>query len=151
MRQASFSTPYLVIITRAFPRGEKTLLVKDGVVVVHPSRAVDLARIMRRMVVEVHRVGLTADGQRQKSEELCEYLGSGEFRRAFDAVAGTSDELTSLLGKERTWHEHSWAKRQSIYTEIGSRTAAIDARIRTILEKKAPAGGGKVVRLDRAS
>jgi hypothetical protein len=144
-------TQYLVVISRAFPHNEKTLFVKDGVAVVDPARAIDLARIMRRMVVEVHRAALTAEGQQAKSVELCEYLGSSEFRRAFDTVAGSSDQLTELLGKERKWHEQTWAKRQSIYTDIGSRTAAIDARIRTIIEKRAaPARSGKVVRL-RAS
>jgi hypothetical protein len=140
-------TPYLVIISRAFPRNEKTLFVRNGVAVVDPARAIDLARIMRRMVAEVHRATLTADGQQAKSAELCAYLGSTEFRRAFDAVAGSSDELAGLLGKERKWHEQSWAKRQSIYTDIGSKTAAIDAHIRTIIEKRSPSKSAKVVRL----
>ena len=106
---------------------------------------------MRRMVVEVHRAELTADGQQAKGAELCEYLGSGEFRRTFGAVAGSGDELAGLLTKERTWHEHTWAKRQSIYTDIGSKTAAIDARIQTIIERRAPSRRGKVVRLHEAS
>jgi hypothetical protein len=144
-------TPYLVIVSRAFPRNQRTLFVKNGIAVVDPARAVDLARIMRRMVIEVHRATLTTDGQQAKSAELCEYLGSTEFRRAFDTVAGSSDELAGLLGKERKWHEQTWAKRQAIYTDIGSNTSAIDARIRTIIERRTPAKSGKVVRLVRTS
>ena len=144
-------TPYLVIISRAFPRNQKTLFVKDGVAVVDPARAVDLARIMRRMVEEVHRASLTGEGQAAKSVELCEYLGSSDFRRTFDAVSGSSDVLNELLSKERKSHEQTWAKRQAIYNEIGSKTAAIDAHIRTIIEKEAPSKGGKVVKLRRAS
>ena len=72
------NTPYLVIVSRAFPKKEKTLFVENGIVVVDPARAVDLARVMRRMVVEVHRAELTADGQQAKGAELCEYLGSGD-------------------------------------------------------------------------
>ena len=144
-------TPYLVIISRAFPSEQKTLFVKDGVAVVDPARSVDLARIMRRMVVEVHRAELTADGQEAKGAELCAYLGSAEFRRTFDTVAGSGDELAGLLAKERTWHEHSWARRQSIYTEIGSKTAAIDARIQTIVQKRSRSKKAKVVTLHKAS
>ena len=143
----SHKTSYLVIVSCAFPRKQKTLFVKDGVVVVDPARAVDLARIMRRMVVEVHRAELTAEGQQAKSAELCEYLGSTEFRRTFDAVAGSGDKLAGLLSQERKWHENTWAKRQSIYTDIGSKAAAIDARIRTIIEKRTPPQNGKVVKL----
>ncbi|HXZ57009.1 MAG TPA: DUF2130 domain-containing protein, partial [Gaiellaceae bacterium] len=144
-------TPYLVIISRAFPSDQKALFVKDGVAVVDPARAVDLARVMRRMVVEVHRAELTADGQQAKGAELCEYLGSAEFRRTFDAVAGSGDELAGLLAKERTWHEHSWARRQSIYTEISSKTDAIDARIQTIIQRRSSSKNGKVVRLRNVS
>jgi hypothetical protein len=144
-------TPYLVIISRAFPRNQKTLFVKNGVAVVDPARAVDLARIMRRMVEEVHRASLTGEGQAAKSAELCEYLGSSDFRRTFDAVAGSSDVLNELLSKERKSHEQTWTKRQTIYNEIGSKTAAIDARIRMIIEKEAPSKGGKVVKLRHTS
>jgi hypothetical protein len=140
-------TPYVVVISRAFPSKQKTLFVKDGIVVVDPARAVDLALVMRRMVAEVHRAALTAEGQQAKSAELCEYLGSTEFRRAFDVVADSGERLAELLGKERKWHEQTWAKRQSIYTEIGSKTTAIDARISTIIEKRAPSRGAKVVAL----
>ena len=36
-------TPYLVVVSRAFPRNEKTLFVKNGIAVVDPARAVDLS------------------------------------------------------------------------------------------------------------
>jgi hypothetical protein len=129
-------TPYLVIVTQAFKRGEKPLTVKDGVVVVHPTRLIDLAMVMRRMVVEVHRAGLAGAGQAAKSTELCEYLSGVEFRQAFDELSNSSQKLIGLLGKERTWHERDWARRQAIYQDVGRKTAAIDTRIRTIIEKQ---------------
>jgi hypothetical protein len=43
--------------------------------------------------------------------------------------------------EERRSHEQTWAKRQAVYNEIGSKTAAIDARIRTIIEKEAASKG----------
>jgi hypothetical protein len=128
-------TPYLVIVTRAFPRSEKTLFVREGVVVVHPSRVIELAQIMRRMVAEVHRASATSDGKQAKDAELYEYLASADFRQAFETLAQSSDKLGDLLGKERKWHEQTWAKRQAIHNELGSKTTAIDTRIRTIIEK----------------
>ena len=144
-------TPYLVIISRAFPRNEKILCVRDGVVVVHPSRAVDLAHVMRRMVAEVYRASLTAAGQVAKSAELYEYLSSTEFRQSFDALSGSSECLAELLGKEKKWHEQTWAKRQAIYDDIGRKTASVDTRIRTIIEKQPAARNDKVVKLRQAS
>ena len=111
----------LVIVTGAFPRGEKMLCVKDGVVIVHPTRLLDLARVMRRMVKEVHRAALTSDGQDAKGAELCAYLSSVEFRQAFDALAESSDKLAGLLSKERASHERDWAKRQAIIEDLGEK------------------------------
>jgi hypothetical protein len=147
---ATHKTPYLVIITRAFPGSEKTLCVRDGVIVVHPSRAIELAQIMRRMVEQVHRASLTADDKASKDAELYEYLAGADFRQAFETLTASSDKLGELLGKERTWHERSWAKRQAIHNELSSKTTAIDTRIRTIVEKQQPSKT-KVVRLARVS
>jgi hypothetical protein len=142
-------TPYLIIISRAFPRNEKTLCVRDGVVIVHPSRVVDLAKIMRRMVEEVNRASLTAEGEVAKSEELYQYLSSTEFRQVFDSIGECADHLTELLTKERKWHENTWVKRQTAYNELTSKTSAIDARVRTIIEKPKSLTGDldKVVQL----
>jgi hypothetical protein len=144
---ATHKTPYLVIITRAFPRNEKTLCVRDGVVIVHPSRAIELAHIMRRMVQEIHRVALTAEGKALKDAELYAYLTSADFRQAFDGLATSSDKLADLLVKERRWHEQSWARRQAIHNELSSKTTAIDTHIRAIVEKQEAPGTRRAARL----
>jgi hypothetical protein len=129
-------TPFVIVISRCFPKNEKTLFVRDDIVVVAPTRLLDIARIIRRMVVEIHRASLTQDDQAAKSEELYDYLASTQFRQVFDAVAGASDQLTELLGSERKWHERTWAKRQSAYNDIAQKTSAIDGRIRAIVERE---------------
>jgi hypothetical protein len=129
-------TPFAIVISRCFPKNEKTLFVRDDIVVVTPQRLLDIAKIVRRMVIEIHRASLTQDGQAAKSEELYNYLASTEFRQIFDAVAGASDQLTELLGSERKWHERTWAKRQSAYNDIAQKTSAIDGRIRAIVERE---------------
>jgi hypothetical protein len=131
-------TPFVIVISRCFPRNQKTLFVQDDIIVVAPQRVLDIARVVRRMVVEIHRASLTQEDQATKSGELYDYLASTEFRQTFDAVAGCSDQLIELLGSERKWHERTWAKRQSAYNDIAQKTSAIDGRIRAIIER---AGG----------
>jgi hypothetical protein len=129
-------TPFVIVISRCFPRNQKTLFVRDDIIVVAPQRVLDIARVVRKMVVEIHRASLTQEDQVTKSGELYDYLASTEFRQTFDAVAGCSDHLIELLGSERKWHERTWAKRQSAYNEIAQKTSAIDGRIRTIIERE---------------
>ncbi len=103
-------TPYLVIVTWAFPRGEKTLCVKDDIIVVDPMRLIHLAQVIRRWVVEVHRMKRSAEGQAEKEAELFEYLSGTEFRDAFDSLTVSSTTLGRLLSTERTWHERDLGK-----------------------------------------
>ncbi len=128
-------TPHVVIVSRKFRRNEEELCVREDVPIVAPARLVDLARVLRGMVIELHRAGLTNEGQVAKTQELYEYLSGDEFRRAFDALLEAATELGDMLDKERGTHERIWAKRQQIYKEIGGKAAAIDGRVRAIIER----------------
>lgn len=141
-------TPHVVIVSRAFPRSEKMLCVREEVPIVAPARLVDLARVLHGMVIELHRAGLTKEGQAAKTQELYQYLSGDEFRQAFDIVVDASKELSELLNKERSAHERTWSKRQQIYNELGGKAAAIDGRLRTIIERS-DGKRGKVVALAR--
>lgn len=144
-------TSYVVLVSRAFPRNQKDLLTNDGVVVVHPSLLLHVAHIMRSMVAEIHRAGLTAQGQAQKTEELYRYLGGEDFRRTFGSLSIAARNLKDLLDKERDTHQRTWSRRETWYTEIGSVHSAIDERIRGIIEAPTRARGRKVIPLDTAS
>ena len=114
-------TPYLVIVTGAFPRGEKMLCVKDGVVVVHPLRA----HRPRPSHAPHGRGGpprcAYREGRTQKAPSCASTSSSVDFRQTFDTLAHSSDKLAGLLGKERTWHERDWARRQTIYEDVAER------------------------------
>lgn len=144
-------TPHVVIVSRAFPRAEKILCVRDGVPIVAPARIVDLARVLRGMVIELHRAGLSKESQAAKTQELYEYLAGDEFRQAFGVIVDAAKELGDLLGKERTAHERTWAKRQQIYNELGGKSAAIDGRLRAIIERSSSGRKAKVVSLKRTA
>jgi hypothetical protein len=146
--RVTHGTPHVVIVSRAFPRGQKDLCVREDVPLVAPSRFVELARILRAMVIELHRAGLTIEGQSAKTAELYEYLSGDEFRQAFDVIVDASTELAGLLNKERTAHERTWAKRQQVYNELGGKAAAIDGRLRAIIERS-NGKKGKVIALAR--
>ncbi len=128
-------TRHVVIASHTLPGDEKVLCVREDVPIVAPAHLVDLARVMREMVIELHRAGLTRESQAAKTQELYRYLSGDEFRQAFDTVLDASKELSELLSKERSGHERTWAKRQQIYNEIGGKAAAIDGRVRTIIER----------------
>jgi hypothetical protein len=142
-------TCYLVLVTKAFPRSERWICVRDGVVIVHPAYVGYIAEVMRRMVVETHEAGQGAKGHRQKTARLFEYLASNDFRESFTEVLRASDVLHELMRAEKQAHERSWTRREHAYSELGRRTTAIDEALRTIFEGDAHAERGKLVVLRR--
>lgn len=140
-------TPYAIVVSKAFPPKQKTLFVMDDVVVVHPGRVIDLVRVVRRMVVEVHRAGLSAEGQAHKTMLLHRYLTSEEFRQNFDGVIDVGERLKELLQRERKAHQDTWGKREEFYNELADRMNTIDQRIRSIIERAVSNKKAKVVRL----
>ncbi|APR78582.1 Hypothetical protein A7982_03929 [Minicystis rosea] len=134
---------YRMLVTWAFPAGEKDLCVRDGVILAHPSKVVLLADVVRRMVIEVRRAGLTAEGQADKASSLYAYLTGDEFRSTFDGIVGAAEELEKLLRDEKQAHERTWGRRAQVHENLARKTAAIDGSIRGILE--APTAGAKVI------
>ena len=113
---------------------------------VHPAYAVYVAEIVRRIAIEAHRAGLTAEGQAGKTARLYEYLASEEFCQTFDSIVEAADALAGLLQDEKSGHERMWSRREQAYGDLARKTSAIDESIRTILETKVPPTR-KVVRL----
>lgn len=144
-------TPYLILVTRAYPKGEKTVCVRDDVIVVQPALVCAITGIVRRMVIEAHRAGLRTDRHDEKTARLFEYLSSNDFRQTFSAIVAASDGLKSLLSEEKRAHERVWTRREHAYDDLGRKSSAVDEAIRNIIEdtSRAPTNRSlaKVIRL----
>ncbi len=127
-------TPHVVLVSRAFPRNQKDLFWKNDIPIVHPSKAVHLAHVIRRMVIEVHRASLSDQDRARKTAELYRYLSSEDFRRTISDMSETSENLQKYLRDERKLHARIWAKRERGYTILAQRVTTIDEAVREIIE-----------------
>jgi hypothetical protein len=57
-----------VLSTLAFPTGSQQVAVRENLVIVHPARAVAVATLLRKQVVEVHALRLGREGREQKAQ-----------------------------------------------------------------------------------
>lgn len=133
----AYATPYVVLVSRTFPKKEKELAWRDGVVVVSPERAVALAHVIRRWVIQVHRAGISGENSARKTEELYHYVRSQEFRQALSDIVEISEKLNRLLEQERRQHTRLWSRREEAYKDVEERGIAVDEAIRAILERHA--------------
>jgi hypothetical protein len=132
-----YQTRHAIVVSRVLPKDEKGFCVRDGVPVVHPANAVDLARLIRGFVVDVRRAGLSREDVDHKTEELYAYISGSEFQRRISGIVDKSGKLRDLLRKERQNHARIWTKRQQMYDDLGTLATEIDEAVRGIIEQKA--------------
>jgi len=135
---ALYETPYVMIVSRAFPKKEKDFCVVHEIPIVCPSMAVALARVMREGIVAIGRLRLTGAGRDHKAHELLHYLVSDKFETRFKGIADSVDTLREQQKKERNWHENSWETQSSLHDRIDKNHREIDAQLETILRTKQP-------------
>jgi hypothetical protein len=135
---AQYETPYVMIVSRAFPKREKDFCVVNEIPVVRPSMAIALARVRREGIVAIGRLRLTGAGRDHKAHELVRYLVSDKFETRFKGIADSVDNLREQQKKERNWHENSWEAQSSLHDRIDKSHREIDAQLETILTTKRP-------------
>ena len=131
-------TRHLLLVTRAMPKGEDGMFIRDDVAVVGPDYVIYLAHVLRQMVIEADRAGLAGQGKAAKTSQLYEYLAGDEFREHFGAVVKAGGNLTSMLQEEKRAHERTWTRREQAYSELERKAIAVDEAICGIIEAEPP-------------
>ena len=134
---AQYETPYVMIISRVFPKKQRGMCVVEDVPVVEPRLATTLAAVMREGILEIAKHRLTKVGADEKARELYAYVVGNEFQTRFRDMADAVEGLQSIQKAERTWHENQWSKQSRLHAQIESRHREVNAKLQLI----AKAGG----------
>lgn len=140
----TYGTPHVVLVSRAFPKKERDLCWRDGVPVVSPSRAVALAHVIRRFIIQAHRAGLSGRDAGRKTEELYAYIRGEAFKRRLEDIVEISRKLGEGLKAERRQHTRHWTRREKAYADLSYLATEIEETIRSIIERRADESRRKV-------
>jgi len=122
-----------VLVSTAFPAGEKYLTFQKDVVVVHPSIVANVARTLRQViVVRASNVGTPAERD-QKAAELLQFVRGDDFRRSMKAVADAVADLQGIQAKERQTHLKVWESQRSLLQSIEANHVTLNSRVGEIL------------------
>lgn len=138
---------FAVLVSKAFPRAQRELCWREGVVIVHPARAIHLVQVLRRMIILISRAGLSKEDQAHKVKELYEYLRSERFKQTLAAICATAADLGASLRDETQWHERTWARREKAYRLLSRTATQIDESIAQIVERPARRPEAKAARM----
>lgn len=132
-----YETPYVMVVSRVFPKKQRGMCVADDVPVVEPRLAATLAAVMREGILEIAKLRLTRVGADDKARELFAYVVGNEFQTRFRDMADAVEGLQNIQRAERTWHENQWSKQSRLHAQIESRHREVNAKLQLI----AKAGG----------
>ena len=133
--QTQYETPYVIVVSRSFPRKEKGLCILKNIPVVEPHMAVCLASVVRDGIREVASIKTTNTGRNQKAQQLYDYIVSDKFATRFREITESVESLRDNQQKERDWHEDVWQGQTALYDKIDTRRRELDSQIKAIVKK----------------
>jgi hypothetical protein len=136
--RTQYDTRYVVLVTTAFPAGERDFCARDGVLLIHPAKVTCVIDVIRASLLQLAAAGVGTAGRETKGERLLQFVTGDEFKQRVRGVLDAVDDLRNLQGEERKRHEGTWAAQEEAFRCVEQFTGRIHARVRAIAEGRTP-------------
>lgn len=130
--QVAANADYAILATTVFPKGGKEFLVKEKVILVNPARTVEVVRVLRRALVQLHTAKMSNDERTEKKARLYEYINSEAYQQKFAEAGVLAATLLDVEVEEKAQHDRVWKKRgtalrkmQNVVDEVETQIGAI--------------------------
>lgn len=101
---------HAVLSTHAFPSGKRQLHIENSVIIAKPARAIAVAMMLRKHMVEMHALRVSNEERVKKADELYAWIASARFNQFLDSITKAAEELEELQLQERKALEPLWKK-----------------------------------------
>jgi len=115
--QKIHGTNYVLIVSANLPKNAAPNGMygsKDGIILVHPSLVVEVAKQIRTAILEIARLSKSKQDRNGKESKLYEYVISQEFSLLLEKIARTNEKLFLLQSKEEKDHQVLWNTRKDL-------------------------------------
>jgi hypothetical protein len=109
--QVDAKADHAILSTSVFPSAQRDLCIVDGVIVVHPARAIYIVQILRTAMISLHRQGISQQQRRTKMEELYAVITSPEWAAKLAEASRASQGILDLDVEEKKQHDKNWKER----------------------------------------
>jgi hypothetical protein len=130
--QLAEGADFAILSTSVFPAGAQQLHIQDNVIVATPARVPVLVHLLRRQIVDSHRLKLTNAARDEKAEKLLAYVVSPGCSDLLDKIAKLTADMASLDATETAAHQKTWTRRgdlirgvQAVHNEFSTAVSAI--------------------------
>lgn len=108
----------LVIVSQALPDGADKYFYEDGVWICQFSDIYAFTKVLRLLVLEIHKVASYNENRETKMELIYKYLTSNEFAQTFEAIIKGFVELKKSYDDEKMKIQKIWKEREKQFERI---------------------------------
>jgi hypothetical protein len=127
-----------VLITSVYPAGVERMALHEGVWVCSLNEFKGLVQVLRRYILDLHRMRESQQNSGEKMQLLYNYLTSPEFKARVEAIVEGFTEMQSDLNRERKSMMAIWEKRQKQIQKVLVNTTGMYGAIQGFASKDMP-------------
>jgi hypothetical protein len=133
----ALGTDYFIIVSKNLPKEIKNGKCgeKEGILLANPDIVVELAKIIRKAIVQISKQFLCQQDVQTKQVKIYDLIQSREFQRHIEAINEVPKKLSDLQNKEKKDHETLWKKEYAIFEELRNTFNDITTGIDAILDE----------------
>ncbi len=134
-------TDYVIIVSKNLPKkyvknglfGEK-----EGILLCHPCIVVDVARQIRRAIIEICKQSESRKDRENKESKLYDYIRSPEFASTVEKLRDIYQKAADLQDSEEKAHTRLWKERRKLQSQINDTYVGICTGVDCIIQEKLP-------------
>ncbi len=116
--QLALPADHAILASRVFPAGKRQLDVQDDVIILNPARAVVVVELLRRHLVQVHSLRLSAEARTEKMAAVYDFITSDRFSQLLSQIDIQAEKLLDLDVKEQKDHATTWRRRGQLIRSV---------------------------------
>lgn len=109
--------------------------VKDGILLVHPAIIIEVVKLVRSNLIEIHTKRTTQESRDSKETELYEFITGHQFTLKLSVISNCYSKLDELLKSEMNSHARNWKQQRRVLDELFRTKIDIEQNINVITEK----------------
>ena len=135
------ATDYVIIVSSNLPKKDvKNGLFgeKEGILLCHPCIVVDVAKQIRRAIIEIGKQSESRKDRENKESKLYDYIRSSEFTSTVEKLHDIYQKAADLQDSEEKAHTRLWRERRKLQSQINDAYVGICTGVDCIIQEQLP-------------
>lgn len=131
--QMAAKAEHAILSTSKFPAGAHQLHIQDGILIANPARVVALVTVIRKHVVQTHKLRLSSEEKVQKTSALYDFVTSERCNDLFNRIDKHADTLLEIQVSEQKAHNAVWKRQGELIRSVQKVRAELSSEIDVII------------------